>query len=360
VTTLIILCNISVTASASPQKDLLSFGRKAFANGQYEEAEGYLRGAVLTLEAGDADPTDLALALGDLGAALLGQFRHGEAEPFLSRSVSLLRKTPSIDSRYLPVILGNLGRLYLETGRFMKAEVVVNEALTIGGSALELAPPHLAYLHTTAGRVQMGLGNEKRAEREFKQAVAILEANRDGNDQDLTPVLVELATLYYLQRKWPLSEHLLLRSLEIMDRSTRPDQGDISRVLGRLAFVYYEQKAFDKAEGVLRRAIGIRRKLFGLDDPDNAMLSVVLADILVSRGYPTEAEELYAEALEVQERTMGLRTANVAGTLERFAVLLRKSNRLSKAREMESRAESIRNELGFTISVKGSLVWQLR
>ena len=104
----------------------------------------------------------------------------------------------------------------------------------------------------------------------------------------------------------------------------------------------------------------MRQKLFGPEDPDNALLSLALADILVSHGKHLEAEDLYVTALQVQERTLGPRTADVAGTLERFAVLLRKSNRQSMAKEMESRAESIRNELDLTISMKGSRIWQLQ
>jgi hypothetical protein len=111
---------------------------------------------------------------------------------------------------------------------------------------------------------------------------------------------------------------------------------------------------------MFRRTITLRRKLFGPEDADSAMMAAALADILVSRGNYIEAEELFVKALQVQERALGPRTADVAGTLERFAGLLRKNNRLSLAKEMESRAASIRDELSLVISIKGNRVWQLR
>jgi tetratricopeptide (TPR) repeat protein len=257
------------------------------------------------------------------------------------------------------LVLGNLAKLYLETGRFPKADSVIREALAVGESTLGRDSAQAAYLHATAGRVQMGLADAKKAERELKEALRILETQR-YDEMALPPVLAELATLYYIQHKWSASEAALLRSLDILERAKPLDERDLSRVLGRLAMVYYAQKAFDKAEPMFRRTITLRRKLFGPEDADSAMMAAALADILVSRGNYIEAEELFVKALQVQERALGPRTADVAGTLERFAGLLRKNNRLSLAKEMESRAASIRDELSLVISIKGNRVWQLR
>ena len=75
--------------------------------------------------------------------------------------------------------------------------------------------------------------------------------------------------------------------------------------------------------------------------------------MFLQRGESTRRPEvLFTEALNTQERVLG-RVSEVATTLDHFANLLRRTNKDDLAGDMESRAESIRLELSYTVSVKG-------
>ena len=334
--------------------------REAFDRGDYAQAEGYLRGIVHDLDARNATPGYGAMAIADLGSALLAQTRIDEAETLFDRAISLLRSDVSSDSRYLPIVLGNLGRLHVFRGRWLKAEAVLKEALKSGTSMMGDESLYVADWRGTLGMVYLGTGDTKQAARELKAALRIVEEG-GPDDSSLVSALVNAATLYYVQRDWRRAEAALSRSLTIMEQSLPSRRLDISRTLARLAFVCHVQRKYDRAESFLRRAITLRREALGTrEDADEAILSALLANILASQGSDAEAEVLYERALSAQERTLGPRSAEVAATLEGFASLLRRENRQPIATEMELRAAAIRRELNFTTSARGARIWQLR
>jgi len=107
-----------------------------------------------------------------------------------------------------------------------------------------------------------------------------------------------------------------------------------------------------EAEAMHRRAFVLRRKAFGTENTQTAMSAVNLAEVLSFEGKSDEAEILFAEALKTQERTLGFEGPEVAATLEKFASFLRRTNNDVLAGEMEHRANSIRDERAYTVSVK--------
>ncbi len=73
--------------------------------------------AVAEASSGGASDTELVLSLGDLANVLLSQGKYDESEVLLNRAIAILRSRPTVDKRQLPVLLGNLGKLYQQTGR---------------------------------------------------------------------------------------------------------------------------------------------------------------------------------------------------------------------------------------------------
>jgi TolA-binding protein len=68
-----------------------------------------------------------------------------------------------------------------------------------------------------------------------------------------------------------------------------------------------------------------------------------LGRTLYRRRRYLEAEESYRKALTIQEELLGPKHPTIAITLESFAALMRKLNRISEAQDMEARAKAIRN-----------------
>lgn len=62
----------------------------------------------------------------------------------------------------------------------------------------------------------------------------------------------------------------------------------------------------------------------------------------MSNGQYARSEPLFQRALGIQEKTLGPKHPEVAATLERYAALLRKTNRAMEATKLETRAQAIR------------------
>ena len=94
----------------------------------------------------------MVLSLGDLANVLLSQGKYDESEVLLDRAIAILRSRPKVDKRQLPVLLGNLGKLYQQTGRLEQSEAVLREALQLGMKLLVDEPLYLSDLHNDLWR----------------------------------------------------------------------------------------------------------------------------------------------------------------------------------------------------------------
>jgi Tfp pilus assembly protein PilF len=148
-----------------------------------------------------------------------------------------------------------------------------------------------------------------------------------------------------------MAEQTLLRAIDIVERTQGPDHPNICALLENLGYLYFKQNDLVRAEHVLRRELAIRRAVFGPENASTASAAATLANVLAARGDFAEAGNLFAEALDTQERVLG-RGPEVARTLDQFANLLRQTHRDDLAGDMASRAESIRFESAYTVSVK--------
>lgn len=182
-----ILC-YAVPLFADDLSTLMKKGREAFQSGNFEEAERYNRLAVEESErAGDA--IQRGEALSDLGAVLLARGRHAEAKTVCQRALELLRNAAS--KRYLPVVLNNLGALSSENEQFVEAESYLMESLRVIDE-LNPGDPYRARVLNNLGALHYATRNYKRAERDFRQAVDVLEREHGPKSSGLVPLLSNL------------------------------------------------------------------------------------------------------------------------------------------------------------------------
>jgi tetratricopeptide (TPR) repeat protein len=179
----------------------------------------------------------------------------------------------------------------------------------------------------------------------------LVEKVEEKNDGRKAFILANLSAMYFVQEKWALAEQTLLRSIEIVERTQGSEHPNVCTLLDNLGYLYFKQNELVRAETVLRRELAIRRTVFGPDNASTASVAATLANVLAARGAYAEAGNLFTEALKTQEQVLG-RVPEVATTMDQFANLLRRTHRDDLAGDMASRAESIRFESAYTVSVK--------
>ena len=354
---ILVLFQISYAATSAdpadkPMHRLLNAGRQAFNSGNYKQAEDYCRKAVAVAGATGASDSEVALVEGDLANVLLTEGQNDESEKLLNHAIETLKSNSRADQRELPILMGNLGKLYQQTGRLESAEKTLREAVRLGRQLISDEPLYLSDLYNNLGVLHLQTGNREQAERNFRKALALVEGVVHENDPRKAPILANISALYFMQHKWGLAERTLLISIDIVERARGASHPDLCALLDNLGIIYFRQNDLVKAEEALRRELAIRRTAFGPQNVLTASAAASLANVLAATGKYDEAGNLFSEALNTQERVLGQRVPEVATTLEQFATLLRRTNREALAGDMESRAESIRMELLYTVSVK--------
>jgi tetratricopeptide (TPR) repeat protein len=223
----------------------------------------------------------------------------------------------------------------------------------------------------------------------YKRVLAILEkALWSDVTRWLPETLTNLATLYDEQGKYSDAEPLYRRSLAIsyqrilkmsaMDLGPHPP--DVVSKLNDLAGLYRDEGNYDEAEPLYKLALAVDEMDCDEQKPNAAIVTALyrdegnydeaeplhklalaidemccdeqldilgttlknLAEHYLAQSRYAEAELLYQRLVIRDKVLLGPEHPNVATNLENYAVLLRETERVDDAEEMEARAKEIR------------------
>lgn len=202
--------------------------------------------------------------------------------------------------------------LLYQTGRYLRARALYEEAETLLLSALTIAERiHGAVHRITADYLDelaclyRVLDRREAAEPLHKRAVEILESVEGPEHLLLTSKLHNMALLYLQYEEYTQAEALFLRALAIHEKQASPDQFLMAAALTQLAGVYRILERFEEAERYCRRALEIEESLLAPDHVDIATAANNLGLLYLTMGRYEEAEALYQRALKINEQARG-------------------------------------------------------
>ncbi len=209
----------------------------------------------------------------------------------------------------------------------------------------------------TEGAAYQAQGEYARAERCFRDAVALLEEAPDSHGEELGCLLNDLADALYAQGKYDsATEALYGRALESLERVNGPEHPDVANVLNNLAALHQVRGEYRHAEALSQRSVSIledifenKRALLAELDPDTltALKQIHqqslthLATALRSQARYGEAEPLYRRALAIAEDTFGPQHPEAASSLNNLGVLYKYWGRYEEAEPLYQRARAI-------------------
>jgi tetratricopeptide (TPR) repeat protein len=117
------------------------------------------------------------------------------------------------------------------------------------------------------------------AERNFIQAVDLLERLGPSQRGELAPVLTNLATLYYAQGNGLRSEGMYRRALEIWQGQISADDKRLAPLYFNLATLRRQAGATDEARQLFQRALAIAEKNWGPDHPHSQRCRATLEEM---------------------------------------------------------------------------------
>ena len=156
-----------------------------------------------------------------------------------------------------------------------------------------------------------------------------------------------MAKLYQAQGQPEKAEPFCKRAVAICEKSLGSEHSHLATCLITLARIYIAQEKYSDAERVCKQSLSIREKAFGPVHPQVAECLYVLASVDLAQEKFDDAGPLFKQAISIYEKAFGrIDHPQIADVWEKYAVFLRKTNRLEEAELAESLATKIKKEYG--------------
>ena len=216
-----------------------------------------------------------------------------------------------------PYILGTLGKLYKELGRFKEAETAYQEELEIFKELAEKNPeaykPDVAGTQNNLGVLHYDLKRFEEAETAYQEALDTYKALKDKNPDAYMPTVAttqnNLGVLYadlgrFVEAETAYTEALDIRK-ELADKNPDAYMPFVAATLNNLGILYTHLGRFAEAETAYTEALGTCKELAD-KNPDAYMPNIAgmqnnLGVLYVNLKKFTEAETTYQEALDIRK-----------------------------------------------------------
>jgi tetratricopeptide (TPR) repeat protein len=322
-------------------RTLNDLGELLYTEGRYDQAQVLFERALIITENKPGIGDISATSLNSLGAVYAKKGDYKRAIDLYQRALEIRNSQENPDLAYT---LNNLGNVYRSMGQFDQAKVVYERALAIFNKTLGATHPEVALLLDNLAVLYFDRGDYVQAELLLKRALEIKE--RAGADNiDVAYSLNNLAVLYIKRNDYALAEGYLRRSLAIREKALGSKDPNVAYSIGNLGDLYYLKGDYSKAEPLYQRALSILEESLGQEHPASATFMKRLGRLYVAKGDYAHAELLYKRALKVEEKTLGPDQVVIASTLDDYADLLSKMNRVEEAQILRARVKLIRGKM---------------
>jgi tetratricopeptide (TPR) repeat protein/predicted Ser/Thr protein kinase len=316
------------------------FGRIEKQQAHYPEAYAHLGRALAMTEriSPDNDTTRLPMILGDLGNLAEQQGRFDEAVAFHRRNLELLSK---VDPGHPDVAtcLEGIARVEFQRANFAEARKGLERAL-------EMRRARFGFDTASAAEALSALAVVAYQERRFEDAIRIqteaktifLRTTGRGPDVAFSESAIGGA-LMELKRMDEARPHYL-EAIAIFDEKERDHPDELAALVG-MAWLNVRTGHWPEAERFIRRAVAIGEKV----NAKNQFLAAVLVDVarmkVLAHQSPLSALTDAKRALAIQEEISGRDSQALIAPLAAMGEVLISARRRKEALEVLTRAQKI-------------------
>jgi len=194
---------------------------------------------------------------------------------------------------------------------------------------------------TTALIRLYGEGKYKEALPLAKRAIELRAKELPSDDPLMRSALINLAETYIALRKYGDADTPLQTVIRSYQK-TNPGDPRLLTVLKRMALVQYAKGNLTRTEDYYKQALEVSEKAFGLENDKTGEFIFNLADFYQLTGNYKKAEPLYLRLISIREKSpdSAQHDEKLTEAVDRFACLLRKSDRQAEAQQLEERVFS--------------------
>lgn len=194
------------------------------------------------------------------------------------------------------------------------------------------------------GEVYRALGDFRQTEALLVRSLQIREKTLGGEHPAIAQSLNNLAAFYNEQGNALQAESLHLRSLRIQEKVLGPEHPSVALSLTNLAVVYYGQENYVQAEALYLRSLRIREKVLGGEHPEVVQSLHNLAELYRSQGNYPKAEPLLQRSLAIMEKVLGAEHPKLALGLAGLAALYADQGAYDKSEALLLRSLSLQEK----------------
>jgi len=270
--------------------------------------------------------------------------RLESAETAYKLSVSLMKQYRPENGPSDPMTLARawegLYWLYTEWGRLDDAAAALNNGYRVADKILPQASAERIAFLDSRGVLLCASGHYAEAEREWKHALDIGQANFPGNEVPYRAVLTHLGQMYSRIGEYDSAGDFLQRSLAA--HADPNDSATISQAVLRseLAAVYMHTKRVPDAESLFAQAMKVADAVGSKVPIATSLIVSRFGDFQMLRRRWSDAENCYRRALDLRLKVLGDHKM-VAESFFALSRALDKLHRKADARNCRDRAGQI-------------------
>ena len=275
----------SISDAQSRAALLDTMGEAYFNLGLYEKAEALYTEFI----ASKPDTPRLANALAVMAEAQAFRGRHKEADATGARAVAM---SAGLDAGQRAVILQRRCNQQYQSTAFKEAIQTCKDAWAVASNS-SLSVIDKADVASSLGTALLEAAQHKEAEEAFQNALRLARSN-----------------------------------------AAEPVNSATAQALGNLAVLYFREGKFEEAEKQNREAVAIKRKLYPDGHLELARSLNNLANNLATMNRADDAVAAYQEAHGYYRKALGPESSELASSLSNLAITYSTSDRLDRAEEL--------------------------
>jgi CHAT domain-containing protein/Tfp pilus assembly protein PilF len=297
-------------------------------------------------KSGDTLNIQYSNLLNDLGDLYYDQEKYLKAETLFKKSLSINKKTVGETHPEYLKSLTNLAILYFFQERYNKSELLFLKSLELNETYLEEENNQdytdliniVVFSYTSQGK-------NLEAEKIHLRRVEILRKNEGEEHPNYLSSLNTLARFYIDQGKYEEAEYLLLNVLEKRKKILGENHGDYVTTLNDLAVLYDEEGKYELAEPIFLKVLESCKEIFGVKHNNYASVLNSLGQFYKTQGEYPKAEPLMLESSEIRKENSGEKSIDYSISLASLGGLYLSQGKYDEAEPLYLKSLEINKEI---------------
>ena len=269
-------------------------------------AERLYRQALQILEKSpDSTPSDHIPVIGGLGEVYAYQGKYDQAEAQYRLLLKLVEQALGQNHPEVAAVLIDLARFQVANSNTEGARSARERALHILKASLTLEDAQVIADLNTLANDYMAQGDSYAAESVYKQTLEILSDTLGSNHPHSVAILNGLAELYISKGEFMYgeAERFSNRALQLLEKSPNSSPTDLALTLSSQIVFYVSREQYARVERMYDRLLAQFNQSLGLYHPSTVLILNVIADYYHARKRVDVSNSMYADALDIWERT---------------------------------------------------------